>query len=505
LSGYDTDVNIGMILEMAASASDRPAVVAGGQSVSAARLLELATAAAERFSRYPAVLYLGTSHLAYPVALFGAAAAGVPFIPLNYRLGAEQLTGLLDRNPGALVLRQQDLDALADRAPADAPLGTMAPGTPTRESLALAGTEDDPVAVVLYTSGTTSAPKAALLRHRHLLAYVWNTVEFSSAEASDAALVGVPPYHVAGLANVLTNLYAGRRLVYLAAFDPNAWLATVRAEQVSHALLVPTMLARVVAELHASGAADAGVPSLRSLAYGGARMPRPVLEAALRLFPATGFVNAYGLTETASSIAVLGPDDHRAALSSGDPAVADRLGSVGRAVPGVEFEVRDDEGKILAPGETGLIFVRGEQISGEYGGHSALDAEGWFPTRDRGRIDADGYVFIEGRDDDTIIRGGENIAPAEIEDVLLAYPGISEAAVLGVPDPEWGQRLVAVVVWDTSAEVADPERVRDFVRSRLRSSKTPESIVSRSELPKTDTGKLLRRVLQAELTLRAPA
>ena len=494
-----------MILEMAASASDRPAVVAGGQSVSAAGLLELATAAAERFSQYPAVLYLGTSHLAYPVALFGAAAAGVPFVPLNYRLGAGQLDGLLERNPGALVLRQEDLDPLAAGVASGTSLGSVVPGTPTPESLALAGTEDDPVAVVLYTSGTTSAPKAALLRHRHLLAYVWNTVEFGSAAPSDAALVGVPPYHVAGLANVLTNLYAGRRLVYLAAFDPNAWLATVRAERVSHALLVPTMLARVVAELRASGTADAAVPSLRSLAYGGARMPRPVLEDALRLFPAAGFVNAYGLTETASSIAVLGPEDHRAAISAEDPATRMRLGSVGRAVPGVEFEVRDPEGRILAAGETGLIFVRGEQVSGEYGGHSALDAEGWFPTRDRGWIDADGYVFVEGRDDDTIIRGGENIAPAEIEDVLLAFPGISEAVVMGVPDPEWGQRLVAVVVWGSSARAADPEQVRDFVRSRLRSSKTPEAIVSRSELPKTDTGKLLRRVLQAELSQNAPA
>jgi acyl-CoA synthetase (AMP-forming)/AMP-acid ligase II len=128
-----------------------------------------------------------------------------------------------------------------------------------------------------------------------------------------------------------------------------------------------------------------------------------------------------------------------------------------------------------------------------------LDAEGWFPTRDRGWIDADGYVFIEGRADDTIIRGGENIAPAEIEDVLIAHPGIIEAAVMGVPDPEWGQRLVAVVVRDPATAEADPESIRAWVRSRLRSSKTPEAIVFRSELPKTETGKLLRRVLQADL------
>jgi len=279
--------------------------------------------------------------------------------------------------------------------------------------------------------------------------------------------------------------------VYMAAFDAGQWLGCVRRERVTHALLVPTMLARVVAEVPDG---DAGTPTLRSLAYGGARMPLPVLEQALRAFPAAGFVNAYGLTETASSIAVLSPEDHRAALTSDDQAVRDRLGSVGRALPGVEFQIRGDDGSPLGPGQTGLVFVRGDQISGEYGGASALDSGGWFATRDRGRLDADGYLFIEGRADDTIIRGGENIAPAEIEDVLLAYPGISEAAVLGVPDPEWGQRVVAVVVGQ-----GDAEEIRQWVKQRLRSSKTPETIIFRPELPKTETGKLLRRVLQAEL------
>jgi acyl-CoA synthetase (AMP-forming)/AMP-acid ligase II len=218
------------------------------------------------------------------------------------------------------------------------------------------------------------------------------------------------------------------------------------------------------------------------------------VERALRIFPGTGFVNAYGLTETASSVAVLSPEDHRAALTSDDPAVRDRLGSVGRALPGIEFQVRAEDGEPAGPGESGLVFVRGEQISGEYGGHSALDVDGWFAGRDRGRLDADGYLFIEGRADDTIIRGGENIAPAEIEDVLLAHPGIAEAAVVGVPDPEWGQRLVAVLVGD-----GDPAEIRQWVRDRLRSAKTPDTIVFRAELPKTDTGKLLRRTLLAEL------
>ena len=470
-------MNITMILEMVASGGDRPVVTANGRSLTASDLLARARAAAHRFRGHPAVLYLSPSHLAYPVALFGAALSGIPFIPLNYRLGEHQLARLLARHPGALVLRPADLDALLS-AEEDAEATEFAQ-------------DQDSVAVVLYTSGTTAEPKAALLRHRHLLAYVLNTQEFASAEEGDAALVAVPPYHVAGLMNLLTNLYSGRRLVYLSAFDAGEWLETARREQVTHALVVPTMLARIVAEVPGG---DAGTPTLRSLAYGGARTPRPVVERALQIFPGTGFVNAYGLTETASSVAVLGPDDHRDALAADDPAVRDRLGSVGRALPGVEIEIRDDEGKLAPAGETGLVFVRGEQISGEYGGRSALDADGWFPTRDRGRLDADGYLFIEGRADDTIIRGGENIAPAEIEDVLVAHPGIVEAAVIGVPDPEWGQRIVAVVVGE-----GDPAEVRQWVKDRLRSSKTPDAIVFRAELPKTETGKLLRRTLLAEL------
>ena len=485
-------MNVTMILEMAASAGDRQAVTAGGRALTAAQILRLARGAAARFRRYPAVLYLGTNHLAYPVALFGAALAGVPFVPLNYRLGGAQLDGLVGRHPGALVLRQDDLDSLLGPAGSSAAPGVTATGEAGHDGATEpVADREDPVAAFLYTSGTTAEPKAAVLRHRHLLAYVLNTVDFGTAGERDAALVAVPPYHIAGLASLLTNLYAGRLVVYLAAFDAAEWLRTVRREEITHALVVPTMLARIVAEV---GDGDAGTPTLRSLAYGGARTPRPVLERALRAFSGTGFVNAYGLTETASSIAVLTPGDHRAALESDDPAVAARLGSVGRALPGVEFQIRASDGRPAAAGESGLVFVRGDQISGEYGGRSALDPDGWFATRDTGRMDADGYLFIEGRADDTVIRGGENIAPAEIEDVLLAHPGITEAAVVGVPDPEWGQRLVAVVVGD-----GDPAEIRQWVKDRLRSAKTPDAVVFRPELPKTETGKLLRRVLLAEL------
>src|SRR5258706_3632213 len=195
---------------------------------------------------------------------------------------------------------------------------------------------------------------------------------------------------MAGFGVILYNLYAGRRIVYLPGFSPEAWLQAVRSEEITSAMVVPTMLARIV-DFLAGAPADA--PSLRALAYGGARMPPPVLERALAAFPGTGFTNAYGLTETSSTIAVLGPEDHRAALS-GDPVATQRLGSVGRLLPGVEAEVRAEDGTVLPVGTSGLGFVRGEQVSGEYGElGSTLDSEGWFATRDRGRIDADGYLF----------------------------------------------------------------------------------------------------------------
>lgn len=495
-------MHLGLILDMVHSGyGDRDALCTASGQLDYTGLAERSWAATARLSELgvPSVVYVGGNHLAYPLALFGAAGAGVPFIPLNYRLGPEQLALQLDAHRGALVLHSDAPPAGVDPALAVS-CEAFFEGFDGSTAEAPPPVDPELPCVLLYTSGTTAAPKAAVLRHRHLMAYLLGTVEFGSAAEDEAALVSVPPYHIAGVANLLSNVYAGRRIIYLDRFDPEQWLRTVRAERVTQAMVIPTMLARVVA--HLDGATDAATPSLRSLSYGGARMPTPVLERAVELFPDTGFVNAYGLTETSSTIALLGPDDHRAALGSDDPLARARLGSVGRLLPGIELEVRDEDGTCLGVGETGLLFFRGEQIAGEYAGEHAanpvVDDQGWFSSRDRGRIDEAGYLFIEGRADDTIIRGGENIAPAEIEDVLLACEGIVDAAVVGLADDEWGQRLVAVVVPEGPAAVTE-EELKRTVRDQLRSSKTPESIEFWPELPRTDTGKLLRRQIVARL------
>lgn len=437
-----------------------------------------------------AVAYLGTTDLAFPIAIFSSAFAGVPFIPLNYRLSDDQLGALLAKHPGLLVVTDDVARVRALGADAvevldlDGLLAATAEG-PTADELGPSATDGEDIAVLLYTSGTTSEPKAVVLRHRHLAAYIITSIEFASADEDAVAAITVPPYHIAGVANTVTSIYSTRRIVYLPTFSPDAWLDLVRTEQVTHAFLVPTMLARVVDALDG---APADCPSLRALSYGGARMPITVLERALDAFSEAGFVNAYGLTETSSTLAILTPDDHRAARS-GDEVARARLGSAGRLIPGVEVEIRDGE-----------IWCRGEQISGEYLGRGAVtDDDGWFPTRDRGWFDDEGYLFIEGRADDTIIRGGENIAPAEIEDVLLAHPAVADAAVVGVPDDEWGQRIEAAVVLRPGAG-AIPGDLEAHCREHLRSSKTPDRIVVRTELPHTDTGKLLRRAVLADLT-----
>ncbi|HEY0436974.1 MAG TPA: fatty acid--CoA ligase family protein, partial [Phenylobacterium sp.] len=303
----------------------------------------------------------------------------------------------------------------------------------------------------------------------------------------------------AGVSAVLTGVYSGRRTVHLPGFTPEAWVEAAAREKVTHAMMVPTMLGRILDVLEQRGET---LPSIRAISYGGGRMPQPVIERAMRLLPHVDFVNAYGLTETSSTIAVLGPDDHRAAMQSPDEAVRRRLGSVGRPLPSLEVEIRGPDGEVLPPGQSGEICVRGEQVSGEYVHKKVIDDDGWFATNDGGWMDEEGYLFVEGRLDDVIVRGGENISPGEIEDVLRQHPQVEDVAVLGLPDNEWGEKVAAVVVAKGAAPTG--EELAGFVRARLRSAKTPEVWAFRDALPYNETGKLLRRHLKSELADQRP-
>ncbi len=492
-------MNLLLLLDMAAAGrEDAVAVKIGDDQLTVGELHHAVWTAATRVGDASALAYVGTNHLAFPIGVFAAAAGGVPFVPLNYRLSHDQLHDLLAPLGDTLVIADGDVAAaLAERGHRVIDTADFVAHARAGEHQGEVPDDGESPALLLYTSGTTAAPKAAVLRHRNLTSYVIGTVEFGAADADEAVLVSVPPYHVAGLANLLSNLYLGRRIVYLRQFDAADWVAAVRRERITHAMVVPTMLARICDVLEADGE---GLPSLRALSYGGARTPATVLARTMALLGDVDLTNAYGLTETSSTIAVLGPDDHRAA-QGGDPVAVARLTSAGQVLPTVEIEVRD-EGLVLDVGQVGEIWVRGEQVSGEYRGVDApLDEQGWFPTRDRGHVDEDGYLFIEGRSDDTIIRGGENIAPAEIEEVLLTHPDIDQCAVVGVPDDEWGQRI-AVLVVPKAGTTLEAEAVREFARASLRGSKTPDVVAFAEALPYTETGKLLRREVQADMISR---
>lgn len=497
-------MNFAMLLEMAADAfGERTAVSCAQCSLTYVQLRDAARAAARELAGggFSHVALLDTNGLAAPVTLFASAYAGIPYVPLNYRLTGAELEALLGRiAPAWVVSAPAQLERL--RLPlnvrcADA---TALTAVPKVQADALQEPPSDPraIAIQLFTSGTTGTPKAAVLRHANVVSYILGSVEFGAAGEDEATLVAVPPYHIAGISAVLSSTYSARRIVMLPSFEPGEWLRLLACEGITHAFVVPTMLVRIMDQLGQEPGA-VRFPALRAIAYGGGRMPRAVIERALQVFPGVDFTNAYGLTETSSTVCLLGPDDHRAAAASTDPQVRRRLGSVGKPLPSIELEVRDEAGRVLGPLDSGMVFVRGAQVAGEYRGTgSLLDAEGWFPTQDRGWVDAEGYLFLEGRADDVIVRGGENISPGEIEATLLTHPAIADAVVVAVPSGEWGEAVGAAVVIRSGSAVT-VEALQQWVRERLRSSRVPERLVFRPELPYNEMGKVLRGVVREEL------
>jgi acyl-CoA synthetase (AMP-forming)/AMP-acid ligase II len=294
---------------------------------------------------------------------------------------------------------------------------------------------------------------------------------------------------------MMTNLWTGRKLLIMPQFESRGWLELVQRERVTHAFVVPTMMKQLLDD---PNFAKTDLSSLTNLAYGGAPMPLTVIRRAIEAFPKTvGFVNAYGQTETTSSLTVLGPDDHRI---GGTPQETElklkRLNSIGRPLPDVEIRVRDENNTFLPPGEVGEIIIRTPRIMKGYAGRAddAALVDGWRATGDLGWVDEDGYVFFAGRKDDMIIRGGENIAPAEIETVLMSHPAVEEAAVIGVPSVEWGQTVKSFVVL-RPGQAATPQELSEFCRTRLASFKRPEEIVFIDGLPKNALGKILRKEL----------
>jgi acyl-CoA synthetase (AMP-forming)/AMP-acid ligase II len=501
----------------AGNVPDRVALTDPDESVTYPELL----ARVQRLAHAFAALGVGKGHnvgvmsvnaVAFPEIYYATAMVGATFVPLNYRARADELAYMVNAASVNVLFVAERYYPLLQQVRPSLPtlkhlytLGFAAEGEQTIEQLRAQGAaepiyrevDDADSALIIYTSGTTAQPKGVVLTHKTLTAYVINTqAPADPSSEQEVTLVSVPFFHIAGATTMLGSVWSGRRLAILPQFDPQAWLAAVERERVTHAFVVPTMLKRL---MEVDDFAQYDLSSLQLITYGAAPMPFEVVRRACDIFEC-GLMNAYGQTESTSTLTYLSPDDHQL---SGTPEEierkVERLRSVGRPMPDLDVAILAPDSRRLAMGEEGEICVRGDRVMREYQGRgeetAAALAEGWLHTGDVGRFDEDGYLFITGRVKDMIIRGGENIAPAEIEQVLEDHPAVAEAAVIGVPDVEWGEIVKAVLVPVAGAQAEDAQ-LSDFVKSRIASYKVPASYEWVAELPRNHMGKILKNELR---------
>ena len=436
------------------------------------------------------------------------------FVPLNYRARAQEISQMLQTCQPSLLFagsRYQDLIAsVTQDAPSiqhvialeEAPTNDWLSfddllSSASDHELHFPASTDADTSLLLFTSGTTGAPKAVMLTHNSFSSYMLSSVEPADPEVEERNLLSLPMYHVAGIQSALAAIYGGRTLLLARQFEARQWMELVQREKAHRAGMVPTMLKQV---LDHPNFPDYDLSSLRVISYGAAPMPLEVIRKAIEALPRIHFINAFGQTETASTITMLAPEDH---VLEGVPDEIEkrlrRLTSVGKALDDVEIAILDENGVFLPQGHEGEVAARGPRLmSGYWSDEQATrDAfqDNWLLTGDRGYLDEDGYLFLSGRSKDFIKRGGEMISPQEVEDVLLSHPNVQEATVIGVPDPQWGERVRALVVACHGTTPSADDLIR-HCHDRLASFKRPESVVFVTEIPKNPMGKVLKRVLR---------
>jgi long-chain acyl-CoA synthetase len=358
------------------------------------------------------------------------------------------------------------------------------------------GHEAAPADVVmqLYTSGTTGLPKGVLLTGHNLLSLQPMGEAILGLGPGSVNLVAMPLFHISGSGYALSGFWAGCHTVLVRDVDPDAMLKLICAHQVTHFFVVPAVL-RMMLDVPGVRALD--LSTLQTIAYGAAPISTSVLTRALATF-GCDFLQVYGLSETTGTVTTLTPADHHAALDGRAPG---RLRSAGRPVPGAQVRIiSPDTGLDVPAGVVGEIWISSPQNTAGYWNNPAETAallhDGWLRTGDAGYLDEDGYLYIHDRIKDMIISGGENVYPAEVENVLMAHPQVADVAVIGVPSERWGETVKAVVVAAPGAHPAAAE-LTAFARDRLAAYKCPTSVDFTDALPRNPSGKVLKRELRA--------
>lgn len=506
----------------AAIVPDRPAVIFEGKEFSFAQIQDRANRLAN------ALLVLGIQKEdrigviqvncnEFLEIYFAIAKVGAIMVPLNFRAKEDELAYMLGNSESkALFVGDRYLDMARRMIPSLSTVkhfisidskqkdylyynDLLAHASPDEVFTEIG---DDDVTILMYTAGTTGRPKGVPQRHSGFVSYMLSNVQPADPDINEVNLLTVPLYHVAGIQALLAATYGGRTIAMMRQFEVKEWLETVQRTRATRAMLVPTMLKRVIDD---PDFAKYDLSSLKVITYGAAPMPFEVIKKAIETLPDVRFINAFGQTETASTICMLGPEDHNLRC---EPILKEKKlrrlqASIGHPLPDVEMKVIDPEtGKDLPLGETGMIVARGPRVMSGYWKDAektakAMTPDGWLKTSDMGYVDEDGYFYLAGRADDMIIRGGENISPEEVEQVLNSHPKLDEVAVIGIADNEWGQEVMAVCVLKENQKATQQEIV-DFCRDKISSFKRPKYIVFCEALPRNPMGKVLKRNLRSE-------
>ncbi|MEV0750795.1 AMP-binding protein [Streptosporangium sp. NPDC050280] len=457
------------------------------------------------------VAILDTDSPEYVEILLALFKLGAVAVPLNYRLSPAEITTLLRTAEASWIFVGERYAPDVLRSRPELPQlahvigrGTAVEGTvPLEEILALgaagdptpAAVEDEDVVALAFTSGTTGLPKGVMQSHRMWKTMVSNAVLEYRFLRDEFRYSASPLYHVAGLGLVLNAIQRSSTSLIIPQWDPAELLRWCR-KGLTDVFLVPTMISALLRE---PDVAPADFAALRSVFYGAAPMSPDLLVRAMAVMDCD-FYNGFGAGTEAGMQSVLTPEDHLRALN-GHPHL---LNSVGRPGYNIDLRIWDTEDREVPTGEVGQIVTRSDMVMSGYHGRPEKTAEvvvnGWFKGGDLGYLDEEGYLYLAGRKDDMIIRGGENVYPIEIETVLSSYPGVVECAVVGVPDPHWGQTVRAhVVLTETAAAEATPEGIQGFCRDRLAKYKVPDEIrIHTGTLPKNASGKVLHRLLREQ-------
>ena len=490
---------------------DGPAVIVDGRTVTFAALSErvdrLARAVAAITRPGERVAFLSENTLPFVDAYYAIPRAGRVLVPLNYRLHPREWAEQIERTRATVLIGEaalvEPLRPLIDAGTVhtivtiDGPTSEYDAFTADPPMVDLPEPRPDDLAWLLFTSGTTGAPKGALLTHRSMVAAATNTALGRPVAPDDVYLLAFALCHVAGY-NVLIMHLHGRPVVLVRRFDADEFIALTAQHRVSNTSLAPTM---VSALLEHPDATPSALASLRQIAYGSAAVPAEVLRRAMDRWHCD-FAQGYGMTELGGNAVFMGGDEHRRGIGP-DPHLLHAAGRPGPLSAVRIVDEQDDHALVdVVPGAVGEIAVHGPQVFVGYWEDPDATAstiiDGWLRTGDLGRIDAEGFLSIVDRKKDIIVSGGENVASREVEEVLHRHPGVLEVAVVGVPDDHWGEVVCAAVVARDGVPI-DAEQVIDVSRQHLASYKKPRHVVFVETLPRNTSGKVMKHVLREQV------